>query len=171
MNEFLKQPTADPDGMNEERADRAAEALQPYCERGADKRAAVLDLLADLMHYCHAQGIDFDAYLELSRNRYAEETTDPTYAAKVKEFGEVTFEGKSYALIAQADFSNRVFVGWFGDAQEGEEYTVEFAARAVDAKGDPYEVYWQFETVKGEEPGDLSDYPFDDAHITRVWSK
>lgn len=69
-----------------------------------------------------------------------------------KQFGTVTFEGKTYTLTAQADYTNRVFPAWYGDASEGESYTTEFDCEALDDAGNLYRVVWQFEVVKGEEP-------------------
>lgn len=82
-------------------------------------------------------------------------------------FGTVTHEGKKYTLTQEADFSNRQFVGSWFDAQEGEEYTAEFSARALDAEGNEHWVYWQFDTVKGNECP-LDSYPWSDAHISQV---
>lgn len=65
----------DPDGYNEARSDQAAEAIEPYLQRGADREAAVLDLLADLMHFCDVHGIDFNETAAAAARRYTEETT------------------------------------------------------------------------------------------------
>jgi len=94
---------------------------------------------------------DWEAALDIVSNKY----------------GRVVFEGATYTLTQAADFSNRVFTGWWGDAQEGEEYTVEFSCPAIDDDGNPVAVYWQFDATKGEEPA-LDGYPFDDQHITQV---
>lgn len=78
---------------------------------------------------------------------------DSTQRAEfARKFGTVVFEGTEYTLTDQADYTNRVYPGWWGDAQEGEEYTVEFGCPAVDEAGNIYRVTWQFEVVKGEEP-------------------
>lgn len=84
-----------------------------------------------------------------------------------QKFGTVLFEGKVYWLTAVADFSNRQFTGSWFDAQECDEYTAEFSAKAVDAEGNEHWVYWQFDTVKGNERP-LDGYPWGDEHITRV---
>jgi len=86
--------------------------------------------------------------------------------ALAKRFGTVVFEHVEYILTREADFSNRMFPGWYGDAEEGEEYTVEFSCDAI-ADGNEYQVYWQFSAVKGEEP-EADEYPFDEDHISRV---
>ena len=83
-----------------------------------------------------------------------------------QDFGTATFEGKTYTLDCVAYLTNNVFLGWFGDAAEGESYTAEYEATAHDTDGTNYGIRWQFETVKGQEPEDESDYPFDDQHIT-----
>ena len=85
-----------------------------------------------------------------------------------RKFGIVTHDGTEYTLIKQAELSNRVFVGWWGDVEEGEEYTSEWSATAVDAEGNEFEVYWQFDAVKGDEPEDGGNWPWDDAHIAFV---
>ena len=85
-----------------------------------------------------------------------------------QKFGKVAHEGKEYTLAQVADYSNRVFPGWWGDVQEGEEYTAEFSASAYDNDGNSYMIYWQFDSVKGQEPEDLSNYPWDDEHISLV---
>lgn len=90
------------------------------------------------------------------------------YGELDRKYGTVNFEGKTYWLAAVADFSNNVFPGGYQGAEEGDAYTTEFSCPAYDADGDEYRVCWQFETVKGEEPGDLSNYPWDDEHIVEV---
>lgn len=84
-----------------------------------------------------------------------------------RDFGTVTHEGKTYTLTAQADYSNRLFTDWWGDAKEGETYTVEFNCTAIDEEGYDYAVYWQFDDIKGQER-EPDSYPFDDEHVTRV---
>lgn len=84
-----------------------------------------------------------------------------------RQFGTVEHAGREYTLTTIADFSNRVFVGWWGDASEGEPYTVEFCADAIDTAGDAYTVYWQFDAVKGEEPA-LDGWGWSDNNIVRV---
>ena len=92
---------------------------------------------------------------------------DMTTQKLAQQFGTVTHEGTEYTLAQEADFSNRQFTGSWFDAQEGDEYTAEFSAKALDAEGNGYWVYWQFETVKGNESA-IDRYPWDDAHIVRV---
>lgn len=86
--------------------------------------------------------------------------------AMAKKFGTIEHEGKTYTLTQVADYSNRVFPGWYGDAQEGEEYVTEFSAKALDDDGNEYWVYWMFDTVKGEEPADNGNWPWDE--VARV---
>ena len=80
------------------------------------------------------------------------------FAAK---HGTVQFEGKHYALIDKAELTNMIFPDWWGDAREGEEYLSEWHASAMGQDGYDYVVTWRFETVKGEEPEDDSDWPWD----------
>lgn len=82
-------------------------------------------------------------------------------------FGTVTHEGTTYTLTQEPDFSNRQFPGSWFDAQEGESYTAEFSAKAHDSANSEHWVYWQFETVKGEEPP-LDGYPWHDRYISHV---
>jgi len=57
---------------NAEQIARAASALQPYFDQGA-LASPVEDLLADLRHYCHRHGHDFEASLEMSKVHFEEE--------------------------------------------------------------------------------------------------
>lgn len=96
------------------------------------------------------------------------EFTGINYADLARQFGTVAHEGNVYWLTQHPDYSNRPFGGWWGDAQEGESYTAEFEADAVDGAGDVYRVRWQFEVVKGEEP-ELDSLDWDEiADVTLV---
>ena len=85
------------------------------------------------------------------------------FAAAKEQFGAVTFKGVEYAILAQAEFTNRVFDGGYQDAETGEEYTTEYSAPAVGEDGYEYVVRWQFDVVKGEEPAD-EDHDWNDVH-------
>lgn len=75
------------------------------------------------------------------------------------QFGSVTFQGKEFALIDEASETNRVFSGWFGDAEDGEEYIQEWSAAGIDADENEVVVRWQFAQVKGQEtPEDELDW-------------
>jgi len=76
----------------------------------------------------------------------------------------VEYDGKQYAMTRQAELSNRVFPGWFGDADEGGNYTAEYSAPAVGTDGRDYKIIWQFDEVRGEEPDDGSNYDWYDIH-------
>lgn len=76
----------------------------------------------------------------------------------------IEFGGNKYAVTRQAELSNRVFPGWFGDAAAGEEYTAEWSAPAIGQDGREFRVVWQFDEVKGDESepdsydwGDIND--------------
>ena len=100
--------------------------------------------------------------LEQSSKLNASEISDATTFANFSEkFGSVEFGGKKYALMAQAEFTNRLFAGGFQDAETGEEYTTEYSARAMGEDGYEYFVRWQFDVVKGDEPAD-EDHDWDD---------
>lgn len=89
-----------------------------------------------------------------------------------RQFGSVTFQGRKYVLAEAATFTNRVFPGWWGDASDDEpDYTAEYGAAAIDENGAPYKVIWQFDAVKGEEPEDEGNWPWDDGHITSVYAQ
>lgn len=90
------------------------------------------------------------------------------YAQSAAQYGEVRYAGKRYALIEVAVLTNRVFTGWFGDAADGEEYVSEWAANAIGMDGNQYVVKWQFDLIRGEEPEDDSNLPWDDERITDV---
>ena len=83
------------------------------------------------------------------------------YAKMAAKYGEISFQGKSYALIEQAELTNRLFYGWWGDAKAGEEFLMELSAPAMDVDENEYVVTWQFEVIKGEEPDDASGYDWD----------
>lgn len=70
------------------------------------------------------------------------------------QFGTVTINGKTYALINDPSRTNRVFAGWFGDAAEGEEYVDEWSAAGIDADENEVVIRWQFYQVRGEEVAD-----------------
>lgn len=80
---------------------------------------------------------------------HAELTADlKRYNRFAAQNGEVEHNGKSYALICQAESSDRVFSGWWGDVSEGEEYTAEWSAPAMGEDGYEYVVRWRFAEVK-----------------------
>ena len=58
------------------------------------------------------------------------------------DYGEVTHNGRHVSLTDTATLTNRLFCGWWGDADEGEEYTSEWSASGVDDAGLPVRVYW-----------------------------
>lgn len=82
------------------------------------------------------------------------------FATYANKNGTVDFEGRAYALKWQAELTNRVFTGWWGDAAAGEKYIVEFDAPAIDEDGNEYLVVWHFNDVKGEETDDCGSYPW-----------
>jgi hypothetical protein len=95
-----------------------------------------------------------------------------TLAELDQKYGSVTHEGQTYTLTDVATHSNRPFPGWWGDASENEpSYTDEWVCAAIDADGNEYDVYWQFDAIKGEEPEDAGNLPWDDENISRVVSR
>ena len=91
----------------------------------------------------------------------------PLKGTTMSRYGEVTYQGQEYLLQDDAQLSNRVFPGWWGDAHEGEEYTAEYSAPA-SRQSHTNTVVWQFSVVKGQEPENESDYDWDDDNIVRV---
>lgn len=75
--------------------------------------------------------------------------------------GKVEFEGREYALLCEPSLTNNVFPGWFGDAKNGEAYVMQWGAGAVDADGIKHSMIWEFDAVRGEEPDDDSNWPWD----------
>jgi hypothetical protein len=67
----------DPEGMNESRAEWAADALRRFqLTTGTDDEDAPGDLLCDLMHWCDRNNFDFEASLDRANMHYAAETSD-----------------------------------------------------------------------------------------------
>lgn len=75
------------------------------------------------------------------------------YRMMARKFGEVEFNGKTYALTCQADYSNGVLDGVtnYNDADEGDDYQFEMVATAIDSDGERYNVRWIFDAIKGAE--------------------
>lgn len=64
--------------------------------------------------------------------------------------------------------TNYVFPGWHGDAAEGEEYTSQWQVYAEDSDGERYLITWGFPAVKGQEPEDDGDWPWDNEQYMSV---
>lgn len=83
------------------------------------------------------------------------------YATAARENGEIIFQGKHYALLAQAALTNRLFDGgWNPYLRHGEEYISEWSAPAIGQDGEEYIIVWRFSAVKGQEPEDNSNWPW-----------
>lgn len=65
-----------PEGMNEQRSQRAHEAILTYDDVDTDEDPATVltDLLSDLMHWCNRHDVDFDDVLRRSKDHYWAET-------------------------------------------------------------------------------------------------
>lgn len=74
-------------------------------------------------------------------------------------------DGKLEQIVLESDdecfLTDRLFPGWWGDTEEGEEYWSDWACYALDKDGVRYKIVWQFLQVKGEE-SEASDLPWDD---------
>lgn len=65
----------DPDGLNKNRAQRAADAVSAYVRNGnTDEESQLYDLLVDLRHWADRNGKDFDETVAKSKDSYLEET-------------------------------------------------------------------------------------------------
>lgn len=83
------------------------------------------------------------------------------------EFGAAQLEEIGVEPIGQAELTNRVFAGWWGDAKEGDEYIAEWEERYTAENGQAFAVVYHFTQVKGadDEPDCL---PWDEDHIWTV---
>jgi len=75
-----KPPVADPEGMNQARAEWARAAVDAFraetrLDDGDGMDTAIGDLLANLAHLCDAEGLDFDHLLSRAMGHYVAETT------------------------------------------------------------------------------------------------
>jgi hypothetical protein len=75
-----RQPVADPEGKNQDRAEWARAAVETFQAQtgltdadGLD--TAISDLLADLAHLCDEEGLDFGHLIWRADNHYTEETS------------------------------------------------------------------------------------------------
>jgi len=90
MNETIKEAERliaaslppDPDGENDNRAQWAEDAIVAFVARtGSEKEDALADLLADLMHYCDRNDLDFEHELGRAHMFYYAETRRPEDAS------------------------------------------------------------------------------------------
>lgn len=67
---------------NQRRSNQASIALETYAEiDGADEDCVLRDFLADLMHHCDRNGIDFEYELDIAIGHYrAEKAEEKAYA-------------------------------------------------------------------------------------------
>ena len=78
---------------------------------------------------------------------------------KVETYGKVTYEGRHYHLIEDAEMTNRLTEFPYVNAPIGELYEFEMSAPAIDENGVEYTVYWEFTERKGQETSlDELDY-------------
>lgn len=73
----------DPEGQNDDRAEWARQALETFAattglNMDGETPEAIGDLLANIMHFCDRNGLDFDERLANARFHYDEETQDDT---------------------------------------------------------------------------------------------
>jgi hypothetical protein len=72
----------DPDEMNGDRSDWAQTALVAFavetgqCPDSDGFEEIATDLIADLMHFCDVEKIDFSRCLAIAQDHYREETTE-----------------------------------------------------------------------------------------------
>jgi len=73
---MIKRLPADPEEMNDDRAEWAAMALEAFQHAtGTEEEDALRDLLCDLMHWCDRNNCDFNAALSRAQMHYETETT------------------------------------------------------------------------------------------------
>ncbi len=92
-----------------------------------------------------------------------------TYQEFAAKFGEVSFQGRKYALTEMAFLASSCLsspLGSYHDVDDGEEYQFDMQAEVVDSDGALYRSQWIFTAVKGSEP-DLDTYDFSVAD--RIW--
>src|SRR5262245_8562268 len=78
LKDFRVRPNLppDPEGMNDNRAAWAGQALATFMvATGADEEDALGDLLANMMHWCDRNTYDFEIALDRARWHYEAETT------------------------------------------------------------------------------------------------
>jgi len=74
---MTKKLPPDPEGMNDARAEWAANCIRHFqCQTGTDGTDAVCDLLGELMHFCDREDFNFADELERARRHYEAETAD-----------------------------------------------------------------------------------------------
>lgn len=61
---------------NRERSIRALDTVINHVKDGEDLRTKVIDILADIMHMCGRNGIDFQDCLRIATYHYEEEKAD-----------------------------------------------------------------------------------------------
>ena len=65
---------------NQFRAHMACRALEPYSDEDPDPESNLRDLLADILHWCERNNIDFEAGLTMARIHHeAESTARPSH--------------------------------------------------------------------------------------------
>lgn len=80
-------------------------------------------------------------------------------------------DGKLEAIEIEVDDTftsrtNSVFPGWFGDAEDGDEYWDQWKADG-HYNGSDYRLIFSFRVTKGAEPQD-DDLPWDEDHIESI---
>jgi hypothetical protein len=57
--------------------------------------------------------------------------------------------------------TNEEFPGWWGSVRDGEKYLSEWGAYAKDEDGEHYMIIWRFPVIKGQEPENDDEWPWD----------
>lgn len=70
--------------------------------------------------------------------------------------------------IDQATLTNRVFPGWWGDAQDGEEYIEEWEEHYIADNGQEFSAIYHFTNLRGEDGTAPDDLTWDEDHIWMV---
>jgi hypothetical protein len=76
--------------------------------------------------------------------------------------GTILHNGKTYILTADAEPTGRQLDGCtnYHEAEEGQEYSFEMSAKAMDHDNNAYAIYWIFDDIKGQERDGLDEYDY-----------
>lgn len=84
------------------------------------------------------------------------------------EFEAARLEEIKAEPLAQAELTNRVFSGWWGDAKDGEEYIEEWEEHYETENGQNFTAIYHFTNVRGKEGTAPDDMPWSEDHIWMV---
>ena len=106
-------------------------------------------------------GLSAQKFLESKAKEYNKEEVK----IMNNDFGVVEYQGKKYYLTSDATPTGRISNQFtcYHEVEDGEEYTFEMSASAVDESENDYTVYWLFQDVKGEDgKNNFDEFNYDD---------